>query len=201
KDNRQRMKYFFTFTTLSILIELPFIMLSRDAWFSYVVEFPFTRGSSGYSFYNLFSESPNIWKGPQDFWAIQPMIMLALLAMIALNKRRANIDLLRQSNLILVIFILFNKVVLYYALWYIPIFCIYITQNESRWNSLMLPLFFLLQFLLVAGGTLASLNNEWLALQIGYPYLIASILLSLILTLEFLEHHSSLERPNPELQE
>ncbi|MHA1962617.1 MAG: ArnT family glycosyltransferase, partial [Candidatus Thorarchaeota archaeon] len=176
KDNRHRVKYFFTFTTLSILIELPFIILSQDAWFSYVVEFAFTRDSSGYSFYNLLSESPNIWSGPQDLWVIQPIVIVALLSMMFLDKRRANIDLLRQSNLILVIFILFNKVVLYYALWYIPLFCIYITQNESRWNPLMLLIFFLLQCFLVIGGTLASMNNELLALQIGYPYLITSIL-------------------------
>ncbi|MHA2355109.1 MAG: ArnT family glycosyltransferase [Candidatus Thorarchaeota archaeon] len=200
KENRHRVKYFFTFTTLSILIELPFIILSQDAWFSYVVEFPFTRGSSGYSFYNLLSESPNIWNGPQDFWVIQPIIIVALLSMMVLDKRRADIDFLRQSNLILVIFILFNKVVLYYALWYIPLFCIYITQNESRWNSLMLPIFFLVQCFLVIGGTLASMNNEWLALQIGYPYLITSILFSFILILEFLEHHSSIDRPKLELQ-
>jgi uncharacterized membrane protein len=200
KENRHRVKYLFTFTTLSILIELPFIISSQDAWFSYVVEFPFTRGSSGYSFYNLLSESPNIWNGPQDFWVIQPIIIVALLSMMVLDKRRANIDFLRQSNLILVIFILFNKVVLYYALWYIPLFCIYITQNESRWNSLMLSIFFLFQCFLVVGGTLASLNNEWLALQIGYPYLITSILFSFFLILEFLEHHSSIDLPKLKLQ-
>lgn len=200
KENRDRVKYFITFTTLSILIELPFIVSSQDAWFSYVVEFHLTRGSSGYSFYNLLSESPNIWNGPQDFWVIQPVIIVALLSMMVLDKRRANIDFLRQSILILVIFILFNKVVLYYALWYIPLFCIYITQNESRWNSLMLSMLILLQCFLVVGGTLASMSNEWLALQIGYPYLITSILFTFILILEFLEHHSAIARPKLELQ-
>ncbi|MHA1961671.1 MAG: hypothetical protein ACW99U_15725, partial [Candidatus Thorarchaeota archaeon] len=61
-------------------------------------------------------------------------------------------------------------------------------------------IFFLLQCFLVIGGTLASMNNELLALQIGYPYLITSILLSFILTLEFLKHHSSIDRPELEIQ-
>jgi hypothetical protein len=111
---------------------------------------------------------------------LSPIILVLAFLLVAFSDGKSEFGLLKNSAFLMVVAVFFSKVVLFYALWYVPFICILALALRKRIFVLILIPFFSLQVALLLGGYsyVLSLNLQN-ALLAAYVYLLSS---GLILT-------------------
>jgi uncharacterized membrane protein len=173
--NRQRIKYALASLGIFGLIQLPFVILTFEAWLDNVFLFHLNRPASGASIYNLLTLQPSLLDVQSPLAILSPIALLLAFLLVALNKDRASeIGLLRNSAFLMVAAVFFNKVVLFYALWFIPLLCVlFAVLQQKRAVVLPLVLFFILQTALLLSWYLYDAGNMQGAIPLAYVYLAA----------------------------
>lgn len=175
-SNCQRVKYALASLGTFGLIQLPFVILTFEAWLDNVFLFHLNRPASGASIYNLLTLQPTLLDMQNQLTTLSPIALLLAFLLIALAKDRASeLGLLRNSAFLMVAAVFFNKVVLFYALWFIPLLCAFFaTLQRKRTATLPMALFFVLQAALLLSWGLYDADIMQGALALAYVYLAAS---------------------------
>jgi len=176
--NRQKIHYALASVATIAVIQLTFILTDFNAWLNNVILFQLDRPAFGASIFNLISLHPTLMDVQTQLTAILPIALLLVFILMAFSEGKSALGLLKNSALILLVAVFFSKVVLFYALWYIPLVCILIVALMKRASAMILVPFFILQVALLLGWYTyyVSLNTRY-SLILAYVYLVASGLL------------------------
>jgi hypothetical protein len=176
--NRQKIHYALASVATIAVIQLPFILTDFNAWLNNVILFQLDGPAFGASIFNLISLHPTLMDVQTQLTAILPIALLLVFILMAFSEGKSTLGLLKNSALILLATVFFSKVVLFYALWYIPLVCILIVTLMKRASAMILVPFFILQVALLLGWYTyyVSLNTQY-SLILAYVYLVASGLL------------------------
>lgn len=170
--NRGRLRYLITVIATSLLVNLPFIILACRQWFEQVILFHITRNAGGYSLYNLFTW--NFWGGSSETGILLP-IALILLTFITFSRRE---NLVVNSAIFMVVTVIFNKVVLWYAQWFIAIMILSYYQKQR--DKILLITLFLCQIFVYFGGHIYNFFSGNLVVNVvlilGWLYLLTEII-------------------------
>ena len=175
---RQKIVYTLVSIGTVALIQLPFVLTEFTAWLDNVILYHITRSAGGVTIYNLISLHPQLWDVSTPLTILSPITLLMAFVLVALSEGKSDLGLFKSSTFILVTAVFFSKVVLFYALWYVPLICILLTDLRKRTSALVIVPFFVLQVTLILVGFNYSLTfNVQNALIGDYVCLITSGLL------------------------
>jgi uncharacterized membrane protein len=175
---RNRILYSTVAVATVALIQLPFMLTDFSGWFDNVLLFHVNRSAGGASIYNLLSLNPQLWDVQTPLTILSPVAVLLIYLLIALEGDKSEPGLLRASALVMVAAVFFSKVVLFYALWFVPLVCLVLAVQRGRNLLLTLVPFIVLQVALLIGGYFYSTKmGESTALVMCYVYLLTSGLL------------------------
>ncbi len=172
------------FTAVSIgtvaIIQLPFILTEFTAWLNNVILYQVSRPAFGATIYDLVNLHPQLMNVQSPLTILSPITLVVAFLLVAFSDGKSEFGLLKNSAFLMVVAIFFSKVVLFYALWYIPLICTFATVLRKRTLAFVLIPFFTLQVALLLGwySYAMSLNTQN-ALVATYIYLLTS---GLILT-------------------
>jgi uncharacterized membrane protein len=156
------------------IIQLPFIITTFQAWLENVILYQLNRPASGATIYNLLTLHPQLTDVQSPLTILSPITLLLASLLVAFSDGKSEVGLLKNSALIMVAAVFFSKVVLFYALWYIPLICILVMGMRKRITALIVAPFFALQVALLLGWYTYGTNGVQNALASAYVYLIAS---------------------------
>jgi uncharacterized membrane protein len=160
------------------IIQLPFVLTEFSNWIENVVLFHLDRSAGGATIYNLLSLHPQLWDVQTPLTILSPISLLVVFLLVALDKDKSEYGLLKKTALVMVTAVFFNKVVLFYALWFIPLLCTFLIVQRKRNLVLTLVPFFTLQVALLIGGySYSTTFTESTAFAMSYIYLAASAVL------------------------
>lgn len=162
---RDRFLCFFVVLITSLLMNFPFMLLAWNDWLQQAVLFQLARAPGGYSLYNLITG--NLWGGPPEVGLVLPLGLFLLYFVSHLRRRR----LLENSALVMTAAVLFNKVVLWYAQWFVPL--VILCYQQRRRDPMLFATLFLSQIFVYAGGTLFGTvfgNQLNTVLTLGWLY-------------------------------
>jgi uncharacterized membrane protein len=180
---RNRVLYSVASIGTVVLIQLPFMLSAFSAWFDNVILFHVDRSAGGASIYNLISPHPQLWDVQTPLTILSPVSVLLTYLLVALDGDKSDHGLLKKAALVLVTAVFFSKVVLFYALWFIPLICIILAVQRRRNLLLASVPFLILQVAMLAAGYSYSIAmDESTALAMCYVYLLTSALLLIWLT-------------------
>ncbi len=130
------------------------------AWFDNVVLFHANRPAHGASIYNLVRFDPTLMDVPLGPLAIVfPVSLLLCFLLVGVDRDASQVGLFKKLSLTMLVAVFFNKVVLFYALWFVPLLCIVFAGIRQKRTLLsVLVLFFTLQ---------ASLLVAWYFFQVS----------------------------------
>ena len=178
----KRQKILFTAASIGTvaIIQLPFILTEFAAWLDNVILYDVNRPAFGATIYNLVTLHPQLMNATSPLTILSPITLALAFLLIAFSDGKSEFGLLKNSAFLMVVAVFFSKVVLFYALWYIPLICIFAMSLRKRIFALVLISFFTLQVALLLGGYSYALSlNIQNALVAAYVYLLTS---GLILT-------------------
>jgi len=162
---RERVLYFSIVLITSLLMNSPFMFLAWNDWLQQAVLFQLARAPGGYSLYNLITG--NLWGGPPEVGLVLPLALFLLYFVSHLRRQR----LLENAALVMTAAVLFNKVVLWYAQWFVPL--VILCYQQLRRDSMLFASLFLGQIFVYAGGTLFGIvfgNQLDTILTFGWLY-------------------------------
>jgi uncharacterized membrane protein len=175
---RQKLLYTATSIATVFAFQLPFVVTELNLWLDNVILFHVNRAAGGASIYNMLSLHPTLWDAQTPLTILSPIALLLAFSLIALSENKSDLGLIKNSAFILVVAVFFNKVVLFYALWYIPLICILVVLLKKHVSTLILALSLISQVAILTGGYLYnSIGNDWATFAAVYVYLVASGLL------------------------
>ncbi|MFB3888406.1 MAG: glycosyltransferase 87 family protein [Candidatus Bathyarchaeia archaeon] len=176
--NHDRITYAFTSVATVALFQLPFMLTEFSLWLDNVLLFHVNRSAGGATIYNLLSPHPQLWDVQTPLTLLSPISVLLVFLLVALDKDRSEHGLLKKAALVMVTAVFFNKVVLFYALWFIPLLCTFLLLERRRSLALTLVPFFVLQVAVLVGGySYSTTMTEGTAFAMCYIYLAASALI------------------------
>lgn len=185
---RSKITFLLGATVTVALIQLPFIITSFTAWFENVILYHLQRDGGGYTIYQLFATSPQLWDVPQsNLMLLQPLALFAIYFLIMFDKDESSVGLLKKMALVMLIGVFFSKVILFYALWFIPILSTFIATLKTRIKLLTLSSFIILQLTSIVGAYLSESGQFQEILTLSYSYLVATA--ALIIWLLFDRFH------------
>ncbi len=177
-NKRQKTAYILAAIGTVTLIQLPFILTDFSSWLNNVIIYYIERPAEGVTIYNLISLHPQLFNVSTPLTLLSPISLMLVYLLVAFTEGKSEIGLFKNSTFIIVSAIFFSKVVLFYALWYVPLVCILILFLRRRLSAIVLVPFFILQASLILGGysysMMYDLQNVLIA---GYIYLVTSCLL------------------------
>ena len=143
----KRQKILYTAASIGTfaLIQLPFILMEFTPWLNNVILYQATRPASGATIYNLISLHPQLWNVPSPLTILSPITLALAFLLVAFSDVKSEVGLLKNSAFIVVAAVFFSKVVLFYALWYVPLICILLVTLRKKISVLILIPFFTLQ--------------------------------------------------------
>jgi uncharacterized membrane protein len=178
----KRQKILFTATSIGTVavIQLPFILTEFTAWLDNVIFYHVSRPAFGATIYNLVTIHPQLMDVQTPLTMLSPIILVLAFLLVAFSDGKSEFGLLKNSAFLMVVAVFFSKVVLFYALWYVPLICILALALRKRiFVSILIPFFSLQVALLLGWYSYAVSLNLQNALLAAYVYLLSS---GLILT-------------------
>ena len=182
-----RISYAVIIGVVSVLVNAPFMFLTWTGWFQQAVLFQLTRQPGGYSLYNLLTGQ--LWGGPSEVGLVLPLALLV--SIVAFYGRREKLP--EMSANFMTVTVLFNRVVLWYAQWFVPL--VVLCYRQVRRDTLLIAAFFLSQVLVYAGATMFG-NQLGVILTIGWLYQTATAILAWRLSVGLLSDRSSKQPAN-----
>jgi uncharacterized membrane protein len=177
---RSKLLYAATSIGTVAVIQLPFVLTEFSNWIYNVILFHLDRSAGGATIYNLLSLHPQLWDVQTPLTILSPVSLLLVFLLVALDRDKSEQGLLKKLALVMVTAVFFNKVVLFYALWFIPLLCVFFVALRKRTLALTLVPFFTLQFAILIGGySYSTTFTESTAFTMSYIYLLASAVLLL----------------------
>jgi hypothetical protein len=173
----KRQKIWYTVATFGTvaLIQLLFILTAFNDWLNNVIIFHVNRTASGATVYNLVSLHPQIWDVQTPLTILSPITLLLIFLLVAFSEGKSDLGLLKNSAFIMVASVFFSKVVLFYALWFVPFVCILLLFFRKRLSAPLFVVFLVMQIDMIVGGTIYTLTlNEQIAFAAAYIYLFTS---------------------------
>lgn len=174
---RAKLLYSATSILTVALFQLPFLFSAFSSWLENVILFHLNRPPMGASIYNLlFTLPPRLSDTIQSpFVVLSPIAVLLIYILVAFDKDSSEVGLVKKMALVMAAAVFFNKVVLFYALWFIPILCLFILVERKRNAVLTLVSFFVLQAaLLLAWYFFDVLASESNAIILTFVYMLSS---------------------------
>ena len=165
----------------SLFVNFPFMILAWSEWFQQAVLFQLVRVPSGYSFYNLLTGT--LSGGPSEVGLALPLGLLLLY--FASYSRRDKV--LQTSALFMTVAVLINKVVLWYAQWFVPL--VVLCYRQTRRDFLLISALLLSQIFVYAGPTMFG-NQLDIVLELGWLYQVTTAVLTWRLFAGFIEGQS-----------
>jgi uncharacterized membrane protein len=146
KKTREKLLYFAAAAITMAIVQVPFLVLAFSDWLNNVILYHLNRPPMGASLYNLFSLPSQLSDTAQNpFVILSPIAVILVFIIIAFDKDTSEVGLIKKMALVMVTAVFFNKVVLFYALWFIPILCIFMLAQKKRNTVLTLIPYFVLQ--------------------------------------------------------
>jgi uncharacterized membrane protein len=158
---RERGLYFSIVLIMSLLVNFPFMFLAWNDWLQQGVLFQLVRPPGGYSLYNLLTG--HLWGGPPEVGLVLPLVLFLLYLVSHLRRQR----LLENAALIMTAAVLFNKVVLWYAQWFVRL--VILCYKQLRRDFMLFAALFLSQIFVYAGATMFG-NQLDTILTFGWLY-------------------------------
>ena len=176
---RTRILYFFTSIIVVVAIQLPFAFSDFSAWFYNVILFHVERPVYGATIYNLLSLHPTLWGVQTPLIILSPISLALIFLLIVFDGDRSEYALLKQAALVMVTAVFFSKVVLFYALWFVPLICTFVVAQRRRQFAYAFVSTVTLQVALLVAAYfyLVTLAESLMVLAMGYLYLLTSGLL------------------------
>jgi uncharacterized membrane protein len=176
---RDKIAYSITSIATVSLVQLPFLRYDFSAWFENVILYHVYRPASGFTIYNLLTLHPQLLETPQSPLIILfPISLLLTFLLVTIDGGKTESGLLKKMGLVMLVAVFFNKVALFYALWFIPLLCTFIVAQRKKTLILTLIPLFILQAALLLGWYYYDVSiNQQNTLVMGYFYLFASGLL------------------------
>jgi uncharacterized membrane protein len=182
---RQKILYSFASLATVALIQLPFALTEFNAWIDNVILYHLNRSAAGATIYNLISLDPQPWSVQSPLTILSPITLIVAFLLVAfIADGKSVLGLAKNSAFIMVMAVFFSKVVFFYALWYVPLLCLFIVSLKRRTIVLLLVPFLILQVAMIVGAYVyyLSSSNLPIALINAYVYMFASgVLLSWLL--------------------
>jgi uncharacterized membrane protein len=149
----KRSRILFSLSSILTLaaIQLPFALSDFSSWFYNVILYHVERSGGGATIYNLISLHPQLWDIYTPLTTIFPISLAIIFLLVSVDKDATEIGLLKKATLVMVATVFFNKVVLFYALWFIPLVCTVIVAQRKRQSLATSVLLISLQAFLLAG--------------------------------------------------
>ena len=175
---RQKILYATASIATVAVIQLPFMLNEFKAWLNNVILYQLNRPALGASVYNLIALHPQLAEVQSHLTILSPITLLLAFLLVAFSEGKSELTLLINSAFIMVAAVFFSKVVLFYALWYIPLICTLIVASRKRTAAITLITSTALQVaLLLCWYTYYVTANMQSSLALAYVYLITSGLL------------------------
>jgi len=176
---RSRILYILTSIATVAIVQFPFVLSDFPAWFNNVVLFHIERPAFGATIYNLLSLNPTVLDVQTPLTILSPISLALIFLLIIFDGDRSEHALLMKAALVMVTAVFVNKVVLFYALWFIPLICTFILAQRKRQLVPAFVSFVTLQVALLIAGYfyLGTMANNVIVLVMGYLYLLTSGLL------------------------
>lgn len=200
---RARILYFLTSIITVAVIQLPFALSDFSAWIYNVLLFHVERSAGGATIYNLLSLHPQLWDVQTPLTILSPVSLALIFLLVAVDDDRSEHGLLKKAALVMVAAVFFNKVVLFYALWFIPLVCTFIVAQRRRLFVSALVTFVILQVALLVGVYFysATMTEDSTVFAMCYLYLFTSALLLLwLLRDRLLSVRGTFRRQKPNVQ-
>ena len=168
--NEGRFRYLVTVISASLLVNMPFMILAGHLWFQQTFLFHMSRDTGGYSLYNLLAWKP--FGGPSEIGLLLP-ISLLFLTFVTLSRRK---NLVANSAMFMIVTVLFNKVVFWYAQWFLPF--VILSYYEVKRDKILLVAVLLTQIFVYVGpyaylNTLFGQHAIDVVIALGWFYLLA----------------------------
>lgn len=178
---RARILYVLTSIITVAVIQLPFALSDFSAWLYNVLLFHIERPASGATIYNLLSLHPTLFDVQTPLTVISPISLVLVFLLVVVDGGQSDQALLKRAALVMVTAVFFNKVVLFYSLWFIPLVCTFIVVQRKRQFIYALVSFVTLQVALLVTAYLyfATMTVDSTVLAMAYLYLLTSALLLL----------------------
>lgn len=172
--NRSKLSYLIVTVATTALIQVPFIVTDFSAWYNNVISFHLLRDGEGYTIYGLLSNHPQLWSVPQSpLMLLQPIALFLTYFLVYIDEDRTDLGLFKKMALVMIVTVFFSKVVLFYALWFIPIFAIFILLSTTKSKLFGLAAFIILQMAPLLGLYFYESGRLQESIYLGYPYLLA----------------------------
>lgn len=176
---RSRILYILNSIATVAIIQFPFVLSDFPAWLSNVLLFHIERPAFGATIYNLLSLHPTVLDAQTSLTILSPISLALIFLLTIFDGDRSENALLKKAALVMVTAVFFNKVVLFYALWFVPLICTFIlAQRRRQLVPAFVSIVTLQVALLIAGYFyLATMTDSVIVLVMGYVYLLTSGLL------------------------
>ncbi len=136
-----------------VVFQLPFMFMTFSSWLDNVVLYHLNRPALGASVYNLVSPSPQLFGVQTPMTLLFPVVVFLVYLFLLVDQDKSEFGLLKQAAFVMVAGVFFSKVVLTpYALWYLPLLCMFVVALKKRTLVLVLVPFFALQVSIFLGG-------------------------------------------------
>ncbi len=177
-DNRRRILYGVVSIVAVALFQVPFIITDFAAWLDNVILYHASRPAFGVSIYNLLRLNPTLGDVRSPLTLLFPVSLLLTFLLVAFNRDNSELGVLKKTSTVMLVAVFFNKVVLFYALWFIPLICLLFLEVKKRKTMLLLlASLFTLQMSLYLTWYFSETSAIWSALAMAYVYLVSSALL------------------------
>jgi uncharacterized membrane protein len=174
QSKRQRIVYALASLATFAVFQLPFLLIDFPAWLDNVFLYHITRPASGATLYNLLRVPPQFFDVQTPLTLLSPITLLLAFALVAIRGDKSEAGLIRNAAFLMVTAVFFNKVVLFYALWFLPLICMWMVALRRRRAVLVLIQVFILQAALLIGWFASEASNFQAAFFMAYVYLAVS---------------------------
>ncbi len=158
------------------IIQLPFALLDFSSWLYNVLLYHLERSAGGATIYNLLTPHPQLWDVQTPLTILSPISLGLVFLLVMVDGDKSEQGLLRKMALVMVTAVFFNKVVLFYMLWFIPLICLFVVVLRRKGLVIILFSFVTLQVAPLLAVYFLSANDS-LVFGMLYIYLVASTLL------------------------
>jgi len=175
-EKREKVSYLLAAAVTLLMFQVPFLFYAFHDWLNDVILFHLNRPSMGATIYNLLTLRPRLYEMPQNpLVLLSPFALLLAYLLITIRSDKSDFGLFRNMAFVMVTGVIFNKVVLFYALWFIPLIHLILGVQRKRNVILTFILLFVLQAtILLAWFFSEVLLSEQNGLVMGYLYLCSS---------------------------
>jgi hypothetical protein len=178
KTTRQRLLYAAVSILTVAVIQLPFVLTEFQALLDNVLLYHINRPASGATLYNLLTPHPQFFGVQTPLTLLSPISLILAYLFIAYRRDKSDVGLFKNAAFLMLVSVFFNKVVLFYALWFIPLLYTFLLATRKRNLALLLVPFLVLQISLLLGWQFYDVSaSAQSSFALAYVYLAASGLL------------------------